>query len=156
MPDRKYRLGDAGIQLIQQFEGLRLTSYQDQAGVWTIGYGTTRIAGRAVTPKETITEDDANKYLREESNVICNALDAAVPRDLTQNEVDALISFCYNLGIGAFRSSSLRKALVSGAPIVESLFTRWNKIRIDGVLQPSAGLTRRRQAEYTLFILRGV
>jgi lysozyme len=152
MPDRTYRLGDAGIRLIQEFEGLRLTSYQDQAGVWTIGYGTTRIDGRPVKPKETITEDAANEYLRDETRVICTALNTAVPRDLSQNEVDALVSFCYNLGIGAFRSSSLRKALVSGTPIDESLFTRWNKIRIDGVLQPSAGLTRRRRAEYALFI----
>jgi lysozyme len=152
MPERKYHISDAGVRLIQAFEGLRLTSYEDQANVWTVGYGTTRINGRPVQRGDTITAADAVTYLRHDTDTICAALDDAVPRDLTQNEVDALVSFCYNLGLGAFRGSSLRKALVKNTRIDESLFTRWNKIRINGVLQPSDGLLRRRRAEYALFI----
>lgn len=152
MSVRQYRLGKAGVQLIQDFEGLHLTSYQDQAGVWTIGYGTTRINDRPVGARQTITKDDALAYLQKDTAAICEALDEYVLRDLTQNEVDALVSFCYNLGMGAFRGSSLRKALMQDTPIDESLFTRWSKIRIDGVLQTSNGLLRRRRAEYALFI----
>lgn len=152
MPDRRYYLSDTGVRLIQTFEGLRLRAYQDDVGVWTIGYGTTRINGRPVMPGETITEDDAIAYLQRDTETICVMLDNYVPRELAQNEVDALVSFCYNLGIGAFRGSSLRKALITGTPIDESLFTRWSKIRINGVLQTSKGLLRRRRAEYALFI----
>lgn len=152
MSTRAYRLGDAGVHLIQEFEGLRLTSYQDQAGVWTIGYGTTRINNQPVKPRQTITEAEAYAYVQYDTASICEALDTYVNRDLTQNELDALVSFCYNLGVGAFRGSSLRKALNADRPIDESLFTRWSKIRINGVLQTSNGLLRRRRAEYALFI----
>lgn len=152
MSSRNYHLGVGGIDLIQEFEGLRLDAYQCSAGVWTIGYGTTRINGRPVLPGQTITRDEAVRYMIDDTALICAALDDLVPRDLTQNELDALVSFCYNLGLGAFRGSSLRRALVNDTPIDESLFTRWCKIRTKGVLQTSNGLLRRRRAEYALFI----
>lgn len=151
MPKRKYQIGVAGINLIQEFESLRLDAYRDQAGIWTIGYGTTYINDRPVFAGERITKDVAVHYLMQTTAKICEALDESVPRTLTQNELDALISFCYNVGIGAFRGSSLRKALMQNTPIDESLFTRWCKIRVNGVLETSSGLLRRRRAEYKLF-----
>lgn len=155
MTRRKYQISVTGITLIQEFESLRLDAYRDQAGIWTIGYGTTRINNRPVFAGEHISKDDAIHYLTQETAKICESLDELVPRDLTQNELDALISFCYNVGMGAFRGSSLRKALIHHTSIDESLFTRWCKIRVNGVLETSNGLLRRRRAEYKLFTHSG-
>lgn len=72
--------------------------------------------------------------------------------DLNQNQVDALASFTYNVGKFGFAKSSLLTALNSKLLITEDLFTRWNKVRIDGKLVESNGLTDRRKKEYKLFI----
>lgn len=146
-----YTFSPAGVALIKEFEGLRLRAYQDQAGVWTVGYGTTRLYGRKVVSTDVVTEAEAEESLRRDVAPICTSLATLVKRTLAQHEVDALVCFCYNVGMGAFTTSSLRKTLNANGVIDETLFTRWNKIRIDGELQPSPGLTRRRRAEYQLF-----
>lgn len=146
-------ISDAGIRLIKQFEGCRLVAYQDVAGIWTIGYGSTRIHGVPVFKGQHITYEEANAALRDDCNTFARQMTPLLPSTLVQNQVDALISLCYNIGVGNFEKSTLRKNILAGLPIEESLFTRWNKARNPNTnqLEPVAGLTRRRQIEYAYY-----
>jgi lysozyme len=148
---KPYALGDAGVSLIIEFEGFRATAYQDVAGIWTIGYGSTRINGRAVVPGQTITAAAARQALKDDARAVAQFLGDAVSVPLSQLQVDALICFCYNVGVNAFHGSSLRRMLNAKQPITEPMFTAWNKIRDHGILVVSDGLTRRRKAEFALF-----
>lgn len=94
-----------GINLIKSFEGLRLASYQDSGGVWTIGYGHTS----GVTPGMTITEYQALLYLKEDLKSAERYVNAYVGvYGLNQNQFDALVSFTYNAGCG-----NLKKRLIN-------------------------------------------
>lgn len=100
-------------------EGFRGTAYQDIAGVWTIGYGTTwyRIgpkSGRYVAPGDTISIDDAKSELRYTLANCGKFVDKNVTVALTQGQFDALCDFVYNLGQGAFYHSTLLTMLNSG------------------------------------------
>lgn len=135
----------AGLALIKQFEGLRLTAYQDMVGVWTIGYGHT---GPEVAPGLAITQDQADQLLsgdlaRFEAGV---SRLASVP--LNANQFSALVSFSYNLGLGSLQSSTLLKLLNQGDYAgAAAQFPRWD--RAGG--QEVAGLLTRRLAEQALF-----
>jgi lysozyme len=134
-----------GLSLIEGFEGLRLTAYQDQVGVWTIGYGHT---GRDVTPGLTITKDQANGLLHKDVQVPVQTINNSVKVALSQNQFDALVSFIYNLGTGSFLSSTLLKKLNTGDYTgAAQEFLRWN--RAGGVVVQ--GLTNRRTKEMQLF-----
>jgi lysozyme len=136
--------GQKGIDLIEQFEGLRLKAYQDVVGVWTIGYGTTK----NVTKGMTITEEQATEFLQRDLAVFEKAINQAVTKVLNQNQFDALACFCYNVGSGNFLKSTLLKKLNAGDNAGAALqFLVWNKA--GG--KPVAGLTRRRKAESKLF-----
>lgn len=149
-----YKLGESGVKLITEFEGLRLKSYLDQAGVWTIGYGTTRLNGSPVTKDMEINKPVAIALFKGDCRDRLIFLDNCMVDNLNQNQVDALISLSYNIGKDAFFESSLRKVINNLQPVYEDLFTRWNKIRVDGKLVVSNGLVRRRKAEYQLFVSR--
>lgn len=135
------------IKLIKEFEGFRAKAYRCPAGVWTVGYGTTKgvIRGREVSKAEAekLLEQD---ILEERVPVIRDKVD--VP--LTNNELCALISFVYNVGNGAFARSTLLRKLNGGftrAQVAEE-FKKWNK----GGGKVLAGLVRRRTAERELFL----
>ena len=130
--------------LIQQSEGLRLSSYRCPAGVWTIGYGHT--AG--VTEGMTITVEEANEFLRQD---IVFAEDVINAQGLTlrQCQFDALVSLVFNIGGSAFRRSTLLKKIRVN-PDDNSImdeFLRWVYSR--GKVLP--GLQRRRLAEMKLY-----
>jgi lysozyme len=147
-------LSQRGLDFIKQFEGLSLTAYLCPANVITIGYGTTRIDGNPVKLGMTITQEQALQYLADDCITAEHAVNL-LPQSgvkLTQNGFDALTSFVYNVGVGGFNQSTLRRKLVEGAEILEDYFTRWNKIASLGHLVVSNGLTNRRKAEYLLFI----
>jgi lysozyme len=149
-----YSIGTQGIALIKQFEGLCLKSYRDVADIWTIGYGSTRLNGEPVRAGQTITLEEATAALIADTADIARFLEQCVVVPLTQNQVDALICFCYNLGVGAFQTSTLRKTINAKQVVTEKMFTDWNKIRDPrngNKLVPLEGLTRRRKAEYALF-----
>src|SRR6185295_17828064 len=98
----------AGIELIESFEGLRLTSYQDSVGVWTIGYGHTR----GVRSGQTITQQQAQAFLQQDLGVAEAAVNGH-NLTLTANQFAALVSFTFNLGGG-----NLNKLLNQGLAAV--------------------------------------
>lgn len=87
-----------GLDLLKDFEGFRGVAYLCPAGVWTIGYGTTRIKGKPVKECDTCTKDEAFKYLANDCKKFAKFVNNCVTVPLTQNMFDALCCFAYNLG----------------------------------------------------------
>ena len=134
-----------GIDLIKRFEGCRLKAYRCPAGVWTIGYGHTN----NVRPDDIITQNDAEELLKRDLKVHEDNVKRVVKIALTQNQFDALVSFEYNVGYGAFANSTLLKLLNAGNYNGASKqFERWVYAG-DRVLE---GLVKRRKAERELFL----
>lgn len=139
------KTGPRGLALIKSFEGLRLQAYTCPAGVLTIGYGST---GPHVRPGMRITEQQADALLLSDLSRFEAAVTGAVRVPLTQAQFDALVSFTFNVGVAALRSSTLLRKLNAGDYAgAAAEFARWNKAG-GKVL---AGLTRRRAAERALF-----
>ena len=111
-------INQAGLNLIKQFEGLRLKAYRDAVGVWTIGYGHTSMAGDPkVKAGMVITEDEAEQILRIDLKKYEDAVKKALPGyPLTDNQYAALTSLCYNVGPGNFSKSSVVRYLRQGNP----------------------------------------
>lgn len=144
------RASENGINLIKQFEGCRLTAYQDSVGVWTIGYGWTQpVDGKTVAKDMVITQKKANQLLTEGVAQYESGVTNLVTVPLNQNQFDALVDFAYNLGVNALKGSTLLKKLNAGdyAGAADE-FTKWNKAGGKEL----AGLTRRREAEKSLFL----
>ena len=139
-----------GIQLIKSFEGCRLKAYKCPAGVWTIGIGHTGVVnGKPITEGMTITELMAETLLAIDLQKFENAINTKVKKPLTQNEFDALVSFVFNIGIGAFTSSTMLKLLNQGnIELAAGQFDRW--IYAKGKVLN--GLKKRRAAEKVLFL----
>jgi lysozyme len=138
------KTSETGIQLIEQFEGLRLQAYTDVVGVWTNGYGNTH----GVIPGSTVTQAQAESDLL--SNIAGSeyVVNTVVKVPLNQNQFDALVDFVFNLGSGNFQSSTLLRKLNAGDFAGANLeFPKWN--HAGGVVVD--GLTKRRLAEQTIF-----
>lgn len=136
-----------GLDLIKQFEGLRLKAYQDAVGVWTIGWGTTLYPdGKKVQPGDKCTQEQAENYLRTDLNRRAAAVGQIM---VNQNQFDAILSFCYNLGIGAWNKSTLRKKIKNNPcdPAIETEFMKW----VNAGGRRLNGLVKRRQAESDLY-----
>lgn len=138
----KLTISENGLALIKRFEGCRLVSYQDSAGIWTIGYGHTSGVSRG----QTITQIQADTYLRSD----CANAEKAVNRYMdtyhwNQNQFDALVSFAFNCGAG-----NLNTLLDHGRRSISQISGKIPAYRKSGgrVLQ---GLINRRTAEKTLF-----
>lgn len=141
---------DKGIALIKQFEGCKLTAYQDSVGVWTIGYGWTQpFDGKPIRAGMTIKQETAERLLKTGLVGYESDVSRLVKVGLTQGQFDALVSFTYNLGARSLSTSTLlRKLNVGDYAGAADEFLRWNKAG-GKVLN---GLTRRREAERTLFM----
>lgn len=153
-PASSYTPSADAIALIKQYEGLKLTSYQDTGGVWTIGYGTTSINGIPVYEGQTITEAQAEEYLTSYlQSTAAPTINSKTKAPITQSMYDALCCFTYNVGSGNFSKSTLLKELNSGKYLdAATLFNDWTKD--NGVIQP--GLVKRRVSEKDLFLKNGV
>lgn len=143
------KTGPKGIKLIKSFEGWRSKAYKDSVGVWTIGYGHTSMAGSPkVTPNMVITKEEGERILKKDLKKYEKAVLDSVKVKLSQEQFDALVSFCYNVGPGNFRKSSvLRFVNARRFSDVPSRLMLWNKAG-GRVLR---GLTRRRAAEGELW-----
>lgn len=136
-------------QTIKDHEGLRLTAYKDGGGVWTIGYGHT---GADVREGLTVPLSEAERLLTRDLKTAEGHVNGAVQVKLTQNQFDALVSFVYNVGGEAFRTSTMLRLLNAGDYVgAANQFPRWNKDN-GKVVQ---GLINRRAKERDLF-LRGM
>ncbi|WP_255989916.1 lysozyme [Chitinolyticbacter albus] len=135
-----------GIALIERFEGLRLTAYQDVVGIWTIGYGHT---GSDVHPGLSISQIQAAALLQGDLTRFEAGVGRAVTVPLNQNQFDALVSFSYNLGLANLQHSTLLRRLNAGHyDEAAQEFPKW--CRAGGKVLP--GLVKRRSMEQTLFL----
>lgn len=138
-------ISDNGVALLKQLEGCKLTAYQDQGGVWTIGYGSTTnvIAGM------TITQDEAEARLNAKLAQFCNYVTSCVKIDITKNQFDALVIFTYNVGDGAFHDSTMLKYVNNRSILAASEeFPKWDHV----AHKENPGLLARRLAEQKLFL----
>jgi GH24 family phage-related lysozyme (muramidase) len=147
------RLSRAGAELIARFEGFVRRPYNDAAGHATIGFGHLLHHG-PVTPADrerwgTISRDRGLTLLSEDAREAARAVERGVRVPLTQEQFDALVSFVFNVGVGAFASSTLLRRLNAGdRPGAADELLRWS--RAGGrVLE---GLLNRRRAERALFL----
>jgi GH24 family phage-related lysozyme (muramidase) len=141
---------EAGLVLIRTWEGFRAKPYLCPAGVWTIGYGTTRLPdGKPVTADTpAIDEVTATAWLAAHLKETEAAIMRLVEVPISANQFSALASFVYNVGVGAFAGSTLLKKLNRGDyERAAREFGRWRYARGNVVL----GLVRRRAAERALF-----
>jgi lysozyme len=143
-------INQAGLDLIMHFESCRLDAYQDVAGIWTIGYGHT--AG--VCEGMFLTKAQADQALVADLGVAESTVESAVGGVVTtDNQFAAMVSLCYNIGSGNFDSSTmLREHRAGHLQRAADAFLLWNKATIDGVPQVVVGLTKRREAERTLYL----
>ncbi|MBK2673144.1 lysozyme [Citrobacter freundii] len=141
---------DKGIALIKQFEGCKLTAYQDSVGVWTIGYGWTQpVDGKPIRAGMTIKQETAERLLKTGLVSYESDVSRLVKVGLNQGQFDALVSFTYNLGARSLSTSTLlRKLNASDYAGAADEFLRWNKA--GGKVM--TGLNRRREAERALFL----
>lgn len=134
-----------GLNLIKEFEGVRLTAYQDSVGVWTIGYGHTS----GVYPGMQISQAQADKFLADDAQIAAGGIFRYVTVQLNQNQFDALASFNFNLGA----------AILAGSTLLSYINSRqWEAAAAEMKLYCHAGgeilpgLVRRRNAEAELFL----
>ena len=145
------RISEKGLAMIEKFEGCLLKASNKLDGVWTIGYGQTgRYYGKRVRRGMTTTKAEAHAWLRDHSiKTYEDAVTQAVKVPLNQNQFDALVSFTYNVGVGALKQSTALRKLNAGdyAGAADAL-TMWTKCR----RKVLAGLVRRRKEERALFL----
>jgi len=149
------RTSDNGLDFIKEHEGVRLSAYQDQAGLWTIGVGhliasyETHLTGAAITMAQAI------ELLREDAKEAETDVKNAISVELDQNQFDALVSIAFNLGGPQFRSSTFVKRINSGdtQERITEAWHLWNKYTDPATGQKvvSRGLHLRRIAETDLY-----
>jgi lysozyme len=143
---------DAALQMIAADEGLRLTAYRDVAGVWTIGYGHT-----PASPGETVSQAQALALLRADVEHAADAVYGATHDVPTGDEqFSAMVSFAFNVGVGAFRRSSLLRLHRAGNfATAGDAFMLLDKAHVDGELVIVPGLLRRRGQERAMYLSQG-
>jgi lysozyme len=135
---------DGLVTLTEQFEGCRLVAYQDQVGVWTIGYGHTK----NVKQGDICTQAQAEAFLLADVQECVDGINAHAKVQLTQRKFDALVDFAFNLGLGALEHSTLWKKLNAGDFAgAAAEFPKWDMAGGKHV----SGLLRRRKAEQAFF-----
>lgn len=150
-----------GLDLIKSFESCALTAYWDEHGsCWTIGWG----RARGIKEGDTITQAEADEFLDQDVRAFSLIVAHLVPGPLTDNQFSALVSFCYNVGLGYAGVKDGFQMLKAGGPSTmlaklwdgdyagaAAEFPKWDKA---GGAE-SAGLLRRRLAEQALFLKKG-
>jgi lysozyme len=144
--DSTVDMSEKGLALVKSFEGCYLEAYLCPAKVWTIGYGHTD----NVEKGQTITKEEAERLLIKDLAWAENVVEGALKVPVTAYQFDALVSFVFNVGEGAFRKSTLLRELNKGRyDAVPGQLLRWNKA--GKPKRELKGLTRRRLAEAALW-----
>lgn len=146
------QLSATGFVLLRELEGFRGELYADQAGKATIGYGHLIQEGEQFPEK--ISQKEAEDLLLRDVARFEQAVSGEVQGlGLRQSQYDALVIFAFNVGVANFRSSTLLRRVKArkffGAA---DEFPRWNKIRVNGRLVESKGLSNRRKRERDLWL----
>lgn len=130
---------------IKESEGFRQTAYRCAAGVWTCGWGHTK----GVTVRTRCSREMAEQWLTEDLRPIVAFLQA-IPQIDTQGKMDATADFCFNVGIAAFKDSTLLKKIRAKAPKIEIMreFEKW--VYAKG--RKLEGLVKRRAWEANRFV----
>ena len=105
------------IKLIRHHEGVRNKPYQCPAKLWTVGIGHLIGDGKTLPPEwnRTFTNEEIDGILKHDLNRFELGVRKMLPNvPLRQHEFDALVSFCFNLGLGCFQRSTIRQALLRG------------------------------------------
>lgn len=158
------RISDAGIEFIKREEaadGPELKAYQDQAGIWTIGYGSiTYRNGKPVKKDDVISVAMAEELLACQIALKVDGVNKLInPYILSQNRFDALVDFAYNLGVEALAGSTLLKKVRKNQndPSIKDEFLKWNKVKAGKtktgkqLYKVSPGLAARRRREWQLY-----
>ena len=139
------KTSQSGLDLIAKYEGIRLKSYKCSAGVWTVGIGSTRYEDGSPVQAGDVLPSEAAAY-----QLFANTLgqyERAVSKlsGLKQCQFDALVSLCYNIGVGAFGKSTVFKRVANNPddPTIRDAFAMWSKVAGKTV----QGLVNRRKAE---------
>ena len=141
------QVSQAGIDLIQSFEGLSCRTYICPAGYPTIGYG--HVIKRSEDFSDGLSEDAAIELLKQDVTVAEHAVLRLVTVPLTDNQFDALVSFTFNLGSGALQRSTLRRKVNRKQhEAVPAEFLRW--VWAGG--RRLRGLVKRRSAEAQIYV----
>ena len=143
------KVSSKGLELIKEFEGFSSVAYLCSAKKATIGYGNTFWEdGTPVKIGDQISKERAETLLKHVVDNFSVAVEVDIKIEVTQNQFDALVSLAYNIGLGAFKNSTLLRQLNRGNFVGASQeFLRWDKS--NG--KPLPGLTRRREREKLLF-----
>ncbi|MGI0015145.1 MAG: lysozyme, partial [Nitrososphaera sp.] len=141
------KVSDEGCRLIRNYEGLRLQAYKDPVGIWTIGYGSTI----GVKEGMIITAAEAEGLLKQDLEHFERGVENSLRRPANQHQFDSLVSLAYNIGLTAFRQSTLLRKFNQGdTDGAAKEFLRW--IRAGSRVLP--GLVKRRAAEKAIFETR--
>ena len=150
------QISDKGLQNIIAYEGLELNAYKCPAGVWTIGVGHTgSVDGVPIGKGMIISEIQAMALLRQDIRNIEQYLNRqSFAKILTQGMFDALVSFIFNVGTGAFQTSTMRRKLCLNAAPEEIAreFGKWVYGSVGGKKERLTGLVRRRECEARMFL----
>lgn len=144
----------SGQKFLTEGEAIRYTAYLDSVKVWTIGRGVTEYEnGTKVKKGDTITPERERQLFQNTLKKYVANVNAKVASNINQNQFNALVSFCYNIGITGFNGSTLLKKVNKNPndPTIRNEFAKWNKGTVDGVKKVIKGLVNRRKAEADLY-----
>lgn len=148
-PSLSWPIPLAAVALIAEAENCFLQAYRCPAGVWTIGWGETE----GVHPGDTCTQAQADQWLLEDLTSRTKAVQALCTRPPSRNELGALVSLAYNIGVEALAgSTALKQHNAGNTEAAARAICLWDKARVNGVLTTLAGLTARRAREQALYL----
>lgn len=144
-PTYSWPIPYSAVKLIAEFEGLRLHAYRCPAGIPTIARGRTK----NVRLGDACTQDEADKWFFEDLSIFSESVKSMLTRQASDNELGAMVSLAYNIGLAGFRKSTvLRKHNEGDLQSAARAFGLWNKSKG----QVLAGLTARRAREAALYL----
>jgi len=149
------KLSEHGLTIIKNFEGLRLSAYKDTAGVWTIGYGSTRYQDGTIVKQgdRLANQVQAEILIKNTLTAYENAVLRKINVPLTQNQFDALVSFTYNTGTASGKTLFKKLNAKDYQGAADQLLL-WNKITdaVTGKKLICDILSQRRQQERALLL----
>ncbi len=145
----RLKMSREGLDLLKEFEGLRLTAARLPDGRWTMGHGHTQYAREGAT----ITEADAESFLVYDLIPVVAAVNDSVVPEISQNQFDALVCFAFNVGVEAFQQSEVLQR-VNQERMTEAALAMaiWRAGAFDGRRVVLDALVRRRSAEEALLL----